>query len=95
MATGVRPVTSKTRTTSFLAIARRGREHLPARSTSAAHTGDVAAPTQFFDHLIGIAVEKMHLSVYSGQEPRINWSTRHGGCGIKRWRSGLFADSRR
>src|ERR1700730_1426302 len=46
------------------AVAGRSRENLPARSTSAVHACDLTAPAQLFHHLIGAAIEEMHLSIH-------------------------------
>ena len=51
------------------ALAASRRQNLPARSATAAHTGDIAAPCKFFQYLIGRAVEQMYSSVDGSQQP--------------------------
>ena len=77
------------------ARAHSGDENLPTRPTTAAHAGDIAAPSQLVHNLIRAAIEQVHLSVDAGKQPRRSLASRDGRSGVKRGRCRLFADSGR
>src|SRR5439155_82473 len=61
-------------------------QYLPARSAAAAHSSDVATPTELSRALVGDAIEQVNLSIDGREEPQGVFLPRDGRSRIERRR---------
>src|SRR5437867_1400005 len=69
-------------------------QYPPARSAAAAHSSDVATPTELSRALVGDAIEQVNLSIDGREEPQRVFFPRDGRSRIKWRRRGLLSNTR-